>query len=92
MLDKGNVLLPYINKMPYVWQEGTHMKHKEIAVVLSQESIGAGIYSMWLKCPLVASDAKEGQFISLYCHDGCVDALYTRNVFGRNVFSDNCIR
>ena len=56
--------------MPYVWQEGTHMKHKEIAVVLSQESIGAGIYSMWLKCPLVASDAKEGQFISLYCHDG----------------------
>ena len=46
------------------------MKHKEIAVVLSQESIGAGIYSMWLKCPLVASDAKEGQFISLYCHDG----------------------
>ena len=46
------------------------MKHKEIAVVLSQESIGAGIYSMWLKCPLVATDAKEGQFISLYCHDG----------------------
>ena len=46
------------------------MKHKEIAEVLSQESIGAGIYSMWLKCPLVAGDAKEGQFISLYCHDG----------------------
>ena len=46
------------------------MKHKEIAEVLSQESIGAGIYSMWLKCPLVAGDEKEGQFISLYCHDG----------------------
>lgn len=46
------------------------MKHKEIAEVISQESIAAGIYSMWLKCPLVAGDAKEGQFISLYCHDG----------------------
>ena len=46
------------------------MKHKEIAEVISQESIATGIYSMWLKCPLVAGDAKEGQFISLYCHDG----------------------
>ena len=52
------------------------MKHKEIAEVLSQESIGAGIYSMWLKCPLVAGDAKEGQlflFIVMmeqrYCQD-----------------------
>lgn len=46
------------------------MKHKEIAEVISQESIATGIYSMWLKCPLVVSEAKEGQFISLYCHDG----------------------
>ena len=46
------------------------MKHKEIAEVLSQENIATGIYSMWLKCPLVAGEAKEGQFISLYCHDG----------------------
>lgn len=46
------------------------MKHKELAEVLSQECISAGIYSMILKCPLVAGDAKEGQFISLYCHDG----------------------
>lgn len=46
------------------------MKHKETAEVLSQENIATGIYSMWLKCPLVAEDAREGQFISLYCHDG----------------------
>lgn len=46
------------------------MKHKETAKVLSQESIATGIYSMWLNCPLVAKEAKEGQFISLYCHDG----------------------
>ena len=46
------------------------MKHKELAEVLSQESIATGIYSMILKCPLVASEAKEGQFISLYCHEG----------------------
>ncbi len=46
------------------------MKHKEIAKVVSQDKIAAGIYSMWLSCPLVASEAKEGQFISLYCHDG----------------------
>lgn len=46
------------------------MKHKEIAEVLSQENIATGIYSMWLKCPLVSADAVQGQFISLYCHDG----------------------
>lgn len=46
------------------------MKHKEMAKVVSQEKLAAGVYSMWLNCPLVAAEAKEGQFISLYCHDG----------------------
>ena len=46
------------------------MKHKELAKIVSQESISTGIYSMILSCPLVSREAKEGQFISLYCHEG----------------------
>lgn len=61
---KYNILLKKFSR------EGLLMKHKEIAEVISQESIATDIYSMWLKCPLVAGEAKEGQFISLYCHDG----------------------
>ena len=45
-------------------------KLKEQAVVIRQEEISYGIYSMWLKTEQIAGKAKPGQFISLYCHDG----------------------
>ena len=45
-------------------------KFKEQAVVIRQEEISYGIYSMWLKTEQIAGKAKPGQFISLYCHDG----------------------
>ena len=37
--------------------------------VVSQESIGAGIYSMWIQTDRIAADAKPGQFVSLYTND-----------------------
>ena len=45
------------------------MKGKENAVILSQERIAQGIYSMWLKTK-AAADARPGQFISMYTNDG----------------------
>lgn len=45
-------------------------KFKEQAVVIRQEEISYGIYSMWLKTDKIAAHAKAGQFISLYCQDG----------------------
>lgn len=45
-------------------------KFKEQAVIIRQEEISYGIYSMWLKTSQIAEKAKPGQFISLYCHDG----------------------
>ena len=44
-------------------------KKREDAVVLSQESIAKDIYSMWLKTE-AASEARPGQFISMYTNDG----------------------
>lgn len=44
-------------------------KKREDAVVLSQESIAKDIYSMWLKTG-AASEARPGQFISMYTNDG----------------------
>lgn len=44
-------------------------RKKEIASVLSQEQIAAGIYSIWLKTK-AAQAAKPGQFISMYTTDG----------------------
>ena len=42
-------------------------KYKEkCCTVVSQESIGAGIYSMWIQTDQIAADAKPGQFVSLY--------------------------
>ena len=46
------------------------MKVKELCTVVSQEMIAAGIYSMWIQTDKIAQEAKPGQFISLYCHDG----------------------
>ena len=45
-------------------------KFREQAVVIRQEEISYGICSMWLKTEQIASRAKAGQFISLYCRDG----------------------
>lgn len=44
-------------------------KFREQAVVIRQEELSYGIYSMWLKTDKIAAHAKAGQFISLYCHD-----------------------
>ena len=41
------------------------MKAKEWCTVISQESIGTDIYSMWLQTEQIAGWAKPGQFISL---------------------------
>lgn len=45
-------------------------KFKEQAVIIRQEEISYGIYSMWLKTDKIAGNAKPGQFISIYCHQG----------------------
>ena len=44
-------------------------KFKEQAVVIRQEELAYGIYSMWLKTDKIAALARAGQFISLYCRD-----------------------
>ena len=44
-------------------------KKKENAVVISQEQIADGIFSMWLSTQ-AADTAKPGQFISMYTKDG----------------------
>lgn len=43
-------------------------KVKELAEIISQESIAPGIYSMWLKTK-AADEAVRGQFVSLYCNE-----------------------
>lgn len=45
-------------------------KYKEQAVIIRQEEISYGVYSMWLKTEQVADQAKPGQFVSVYCHEG----------------------
>ena len=45
-------------------------KAKERCRVISQESIGTGIYSMWLQTQTIAENAKPGQFVSLYTRNG----------------------
>lgn len=45
-------------------------KFKETAIVIKQELIADGIYSLWLKTDKIAKNAKPGQFISMYCSDG----------------------
>lgn len=45
-------------------------RKKVVARVIEQQSIGTGIFSMWLKVGSIAKAAKPGQFISLYCKEG----------------------
>ena len=51
------------------WSRNFTEKTREICTVVSQESIGAGIYSMWIQTDRIAADAKPGQFVSLYTND-----------------------
>ena len=44
-------------------------KKMEEAVVLSQEEIASGIFSMWIHVPEISAQAAPGQFVSLYCRD-----------------------
>ncbi len=44
-------------------------RKREAAVVLSQEQLADGIFSMWLQAE-AAKTAKPGQFISMYTNDG----------------------
>ncbi len=45
-------------------------RYKEQAVIIRQEEISYGIYSMWLKTDKIAGQAGPGQFLSIYCHEG----------------------
>jgi len=45
-------------------------KFKETAIVIAQEEIATGVFSMWLKTDRIAAEAKAGQFISVYCREG----------------------
>ena len=44
-------------------------KVKMTSTILQQECIGTDIYSLWLDAPKIASQAKPGQFISVYSND-----------------------
>jgi len=43
---------------------------KKQAEIAENTRIAQDIYSMWLKAPDIAEEAKPGQFVSLYCNDG----------------------
>ena len=45
-------------------------KFKETARVISQESLGGQIYSMWIQTKTIAGNARPGQFVSVYTQDG----------------------
>lgn len=53
-------------------------KWKERALVVSQERIAEGIYSMWLATENIAVNAKAGQFISMYTNEA--DKLLPRPI------------
>ena len=44
-------------------------REKEQALVVSQECLADGIFSMWIQTK-AAKTAKAGQFISMYTNDG----------------------
>lgn len=45
-------------------------KFHETAVILSQDTLATGVYSMWIKTKKITTVSKPGQFISVYCKDG----------------------
>ena len=44
-------------------------KKKETCLVMSQENIAEGIYSLWIQTENIAVEAKPGQFVSVYSAD-----------------------
>lgn len=44
-------------------------KYQEMAIVMNQERLADGVYSMWIKTNQIAKASKAGQFISIYCKD-----------------------
>lgn len=44
-------------------------KFEELAVVVSQEALGNGIFDLTLQTKDIAAAAKAGQFVSVYCND-----------------------
>lgn len=44
-------------------------KKKENCLVISQETIAEGIYSLWIQTETIAAQAKPGQFVSVYSAD-----------------------
>ena len=44
-------------------------KKKETCLVMSQEIIAEGIYSLWIQTEKIANEAKPGQFVSVYSAD-----------------------
>ncbi len=46
------------------------MKTKETGSIFRQDKIADDIYSMWISSESIAKEAKPGQFVSLYCHEG----------------------
>ena len=45
-------------------------KAKETAIIIDQKELLPGICDMWLRTEKIAKEAKAGQFVSVYCHDG----------------------
>ncbi|MCD8217012.1 MAG: dihydroorotate dehydrogenase electron transfer subunit [Clostridiales bacterium] len=45
-------------------------KFQEQALILSQQELAPGIYSLWIQTKQIAEHARPGQFLSLYCEDG----------------------
>lgn len=44
--------------------------YREKAVIKEQIKLAEGIFSMWIQTEKIAGNAKPGQFISVYSHDG----------------------
>ena len=45
-------------------------KAKETAIIIDQKELLPGIFDMWVRTEKIAKEAKAGQFVSVYCHDG----------------------
>lgn len=45
-------------------------KYRETGVIIRQEEIASGVFSMWIKTDKIAKNSAPGQFIAVYCSDG----------------------
>ena len=51
-------------------------KKKETCLVMSQEKIAEGIYSLWIQTEMIADEAKPGQFVSVYSADKSLSLIH----------------